>query len=272
MKTPVKVGLGLMMAAAAGVAGFASAGAAPGGTGNAGSDAQPVTAAVITQSTPENSFVPLDPCRIVDTRAAAGGKLAANTGRTFFVKGTFGFEQQGGKAGGCGVPNSAVSVAVSVTTTNSSANNRLIAYIDGHPVPTSTTVSYLKSANVTGSSVVKLLSGTGQVMAIHNFNGTTHVVVDVVGYYVPPLTARINADGTVAFTSGRVIATSRPGAGRYLVTFDRDVSQCSLFASLSTPGNNLISVAPGTAVQASVTIGPGPLVHADSPFTINVVC
>jgi len=165
MKTPVKVGLGLMMAAAATVAGFASAAAAP--------DAQEVL---------QTNFVPLDPCRIIDTRAA-GGKLAANTTRNFFVKGTFGFSGQGGKAGGCGVSIFASAVAVSVTTTNSSANNRLVAYPTGSPVPTSTTVSYLKSANITGSTIVKLPSGDNPAMAIHNFAATTHAVVDVVGYY-----------------------------------------------------------------------------------------
>src|SRR5882762_8614497 len=228
MKTPVKIGLGLMMAVAAGVAGFASAGAAPGGSSNKGSDAQPATpvnAALTIQPTPENSFIPLDPCRIIDTRAG-GGKLAANSTRNFFVKGTSSFEGQGGKAGGCGVPNSAVSVSVSVTTTISSANNRLVAYPAGSAVPTSTTVSYLKSANVTGSSVVKLTSGTGQVMAIHNFNATTHVVVDVVGYYVPPLTAFVGANGTLLYTSGRSIQTVHNATGQYIVTFDRNVSQC----------------------------------------------
>jgi len=165
MKTPIKVGLGLMTAAAATVAGFASAAAAQ--------DAA---------ATAETLFVAQDPCRIIDTRAG-GGKLAANSTRTFFVKGTTGFAPQGGKTGGCGIPEFAAAVAVSVTTTNSSANNRLVTFPAGSPVPTSTTVSYLKSANVTGSTIVQLASGTGKVLAIHNFNATTHVVVDVVGYF-----------------------------------------------------------------------------------------
>jgi len=273
MKTPVKVGLGLMMAAAAGVAGFASAGAAPGGTGNAGSDAQPVTAAVITQSTPENSFVPLDPCRIVDTRAG-GGKLAANSTRGFLVKGTSGFAPQGGKAGGCGVPNSAVSVSVSVTTTISSANNRLVAYPAGGVVPTSTTVSCLKSANVTGSSVVKLASGTGQVMAIHNFNATTHVVVDVVGYYVPPLTAFVGANGTLLYTSGRSIQTVHNATGQYIVTFDRDVSQCGIFAAPSSAPGVTANVSPDSAfaVKVQLITTAQPSAPRDTDFSIDAVC
>jgi hypothetical protein len=54
-------------------------------------------------------YTPLSPCRIIDTRLG-GGILAGGSTRSFFVKGTNGFETQGGTVGGCGVPTAATSV------------------------------------------------------------------------------------------------------------------------------------------------------------------
>src|SRR5689334_11700721 len=45
-------------------------------------------------------FVPVPPCRIIDTRLA-GGPIAANSTRSFKVNGVDAFQAQGGKDGGC---------------------------------------------------------------------------------------------------------------------------------------------------------------------------
>src|SRR5512142_247549 len=55
-------------------------------------------------------FVPLPPCRVIDTRVAgAGGALVAGTPRTFFFRGPRRDYQtspnQGGSATGCGIPD-----------------------------------------------------------------------------------------------------------------------------------------------------------------------
>ena len=59
----------------------------------------------------EDLFVPITPCRIIDTREA-GGKLSAVTGsRVFDVAGSGPtFAAQGGKAGGCGIGEGATTV------------------------------------------------------------------------------------------------------------------------------------------------------------------
>jgi len=50
-------------------------------------------------------YVPIAPCRIVDTLSPSPNPLVANITRTFNVVGsTSDFAGQGGKAGGCGIP------------------------------------------------------------------------------------------------------------------------------------------------------------------------
>ena len=51
----------------------------------------------------DSTFVPIAPCRIVDT-LLAGGALGNGVTRTFYVGGTTNFTAQGGKPGGCGIP------------------------------------------------------------------------------------------------------------------------------------------------------------------------
>src|SRR5258708_40354403 len=50
-------------------------------------------------------YLPIAPCRIVDTRLPIPNPLLANTPRTFHVVGSANdFVGQGGESGGCGIP------------------------------------------------------------------------------------------------------------------------------------------------------------------------
>ena len=62
---------------------------------------QNVTAQALGDADSDLLFVPVSPCRIIDTRLA-GGRIAPGPGgvRHFEVAGTTGFEAQGGQAGG----------------------------------------------------------------------------------------------------------------------------------------------------------------------------
>ena len=61
-------------------------------------------------------FVPVTPCRVVDTRSGTGGKLLPGSALTWQVTGAgVGFKAQGGKPGGCGIPGSARAVELSVS-------------------------------------------------------------------------------------------------------------------------------------------------------------
>src|SRR4051794_9493276 len=64
---------------------------------------QSVVAPAVGDPASDLLFVPVTPCRVIDTRLA-GGKVNANEVRSYRIAGTTGFEAQGGHAGGCGIP------------------------------------------------------------------------------------------------------------------------------------------------------------------------
>ena len=129
MKKPVRIGL-ISATVFALVLGTVSAAAGSGPTsegdpppvaagGDFGPSAnEPPTGPAATITATENLYVPIKPCRIVDTREA-GGILTSNSFRNFYVRGTSGFAGQGGTTGGCGLPLSAVAATLSMTTGNS---------------------------------------------------------------------------------------------------------------------------------------------------------
>jgi hypothetical protein len=80
-------------------------------------------------------YTALPPCRIVDTRSSAAGRLVAGVTRTFHVVGpTADFAAQGGTAGGCGIPGftgpapQAVAVASNFVAVNPTGAGNLRAW------------------------------------------------------------------------------------------------------------------------------------------------
>jgi hypothetical protein len=120
------------------------------------------------------NFFSLPPCRVLDTRNAAGPyggpALGAGQSRTF----TF--------AGRCAIPASATAVALNVTVTQPSALGHLALY----PVGVATAVSSLnyRAGQARANNAVVALSAAGQlVVRSGQTSGTAHVIVDVTGYF-----------------------------------------------------------------------------------------
>jgi hypothetical protein len=86
-------------------------------------------------------YTPVAPCRIVDTRLA-GGTLTTGVPRSFLVTGTVGFEAQGGKAGGCAVPDGATAVMVNFVAVAAAGPGNLQAWPFGEPVPLASIINY----------------------------------------------------------------------------------------------------------------------------------
>lgn len=114
------------------------------------------------------------PCRIVDTRTAAGPyggpALAAGTTRAFTI------------AGLCGVPTDASAVALNVTATNATAPGSLTLYPGTGAVPGTSTVSFAAGRTRANNAVIGLVGG---VLSVHDgqASGTVDLVVDVSGYF-----------------------------------------------------------------------------------------
>ncbi|MCU1497995.1 MAG: hypothetical protein JWM47_1948 [Acidimicrobiales bacterium] len=125
-------------------------------------------------------YVPVTPCRIVDTRLA-GGALTTRATRSFRVTGT-GLAPQGGAAGGCGVPAAATAVVASVTAVDPSANGYARVWPAGQAMPNATLLNFSAGQSITNTGALSLATGPGG-LSLGNFGATTHYVIDVAGYY-----------------------------------------------------------------------------------------
>lgn len=117
-------------------------------------------------------FEPLVPARILDTRVPSN-PLTANEQRPLQVTG----------AGG--VPADATGVVLNVTAFAPTNSGWLTLFPADGPLPLASNVNFLPGQTVPNAATVRL--GTTGADAgrikIHNAFGTTHVIIDVAGYY-----------------------------------------------------------------------------------------
>lgn len=124
-------------------------------------------------------FNGLSPRRLMDTRAGgstfdgggqAGGGVAARSVRTLTV---------GGRAG---VPATGVgSVVLNVTAVDPTAASYLTAWPTGFTQPTASNLNVVPGDAVANLVVVPI--GADGTVSLYNDAGTTHLVVDVLGFF-----------------------------------------------------------------------------------------
>jgi hypothetical protein len=115
-------------------------------------------------------FVPLTPARLLDTRASTPVGAGSANERVVQVTGSV------------GVPATAKAVAMNVTVTQPTADGGFITvYPDGVSRPGVSNLNFNAGQTIPNFAIVKL--GTGGRLRIYNQSGTTHVLLDVAGYY-----------------------------------------------------------------------------------------
>jgi hypothetical protein len=122
---------------------------------------------------PTGEFTPLVPTRILDTRTSLGGhpgKLGPGQSLSQQITG-----QGGVPAHGVG------SVVVNVSVTEPTAPSHLTVWPSGNPMPLSSNLNYVPGQTVPNLVTVGL--GADGAVLVYNNAGSTHVIVDVVGYY-----------------------------------------------------------------------------------------
>jgi hypothetical protein len=132
---------------------------------------------VYGSTTPPVKLYTLTPCRVLDTRNAAGplGGPALSGGgaqRSFTVTGT------------CGIPSSAKSISVNLTVTQAAAAGSLTAYAgNGAPNGTSS-ISFAAGATRANNAIVRLSTdGAGSIAVENDAAGAVHFILDVNGYF-----------------------------------------------------------------------------------------
>jgi hypothetical protein len=120
-------------------------------------------------------FYTVSPCRVLDTRTSSG----PTGGAPLTCGSDYAFTMVGGT---CGVPATAKALALNVTVTGPTAQGNLRLFPSGIPAPLASMLNYV--AGVTrASNAVALLSSGGQVSVRCMPAGTTHVIMDVDGYF-----------------------------------------------------------------------------------------
>ncbi len=121
-------------------------------------------------------FYTIAPCRVFDTRNAAGPyggpALGPGSSRTFSL------------AGACGIPADAKSVSANLTVTNPLAGGFLVLYPGGVSLPSSSTINFSAAQTRANNVVVRLSTdGSATLVVMNGSAGSTNVLLDVNGYF-----------------------------------------------------------------------------------------
>ena len=127
-------------------------------------------------SGPGDTYTAVDPVRLLDSRFNNGfnGTVNAGTPRTVGVT-------QLTRANG--VPNTATAVIANVTVVGASNESFLKVWPTGSAEPNVSNLNFGAGQIIPNLTMVKI--GTGGTISISNAVGSTHVVMDVVGYFTP---------------------------------------------------------------------------------------
>ncbi|NLV54008.1 MAG: hypothetical protein GXY13_00195 [Acidimicrobiales bacterium] len=200
------------------------------GASNSGGSAAVSDGRAGAASPTENAFVPINPCRIADTRLA-GGRMTSLQVRQFGMSGNT--SGQGGAAS-CGIPSVASGLELSVTAVDPAGSGYLRLYPAGSGEPNATFLNYA-GRSITNAGTVRVRPGASPNLQVKAYQASTHVVIDVLGYYVANLMAVVSSTGTLTRGNG-VVSATRDAVGTYRVNFHRNISGCEWEGGLHDPG------------------------------------
>jgi hypothetical protein len=135
------------------------------------------TLTAITTGPNPSGFFAISPCRVVDTRGAAGvavggPALDALTVRTMRI------------AGNCGVSPTAKAVSINVTVTQPGSPGTLNIYPAGIQAPSTSVISYSSGKTRANNAIVTLnQAGDLAVLASQDAGTTVHAIIDVNGFF-----------------------------------------------------------------------------------------
>ena len=86
-------------------------------------------------------------------------------------------------AGQCGIPPEADALAVNVTVTEPTAGGHITIYPLGVSLPLASTINYRAGQTRANNAIVPLGVNDSLAVFCGQSSGTTHFVIDVVGYF-----------------------------------------------------------------------------------------
>jgi len=180
-------------------------------------------------------FYPLTPCRVADTRNAAGPlggpSLAGGAaGRAFPVQ-----------SSACGIPSTAKAYSLNVTAVPHSSLGFLTTWPTGEAQPTVSTLN--SSTGTVAANAAIVPAGSGGDISIF-VSDTSDVILDVNGYFAPPGTGGLSL---YTVTPCRALDT-RGGAGAFdgMLAVPIHTSSCAPPSTAQAYVLNATVVPPGT--------------------------
>ena len=154
-----------------------------------------VSPVVNAQPATTSAFTPTQPCRLLDTRDSESALQARST---LTIQAAV--ER-------CGIDLDATAVSVTVAVTQTTGAGYLTAWPAGQAMPTASSINWTQFTDTIANSAVLALSTNGEFNIFAS--QTTHVVVDVNGYFTPA--AASTAGRFVAVDARRLIDTRQGG-------------------------------------------------------------
>ena len=198
-------------------------------------------------------YTPIQPCRIVDTRTA-GGAIAANSTRSFRAISASSYTSQGGSATDCGTLGlSASAVALNITAVTPSIAGYATVFPFGTTQPLSSSVNY-GAGDIVNNAIISQIPNplAASDFTVYSY-AQSHYVIDIVGYFAPPVATAL--DCTQTFTSTTVAAAA---------TFDQPIPACPT-------GYTLVAAGCRTPVYNAADWGINGL-YQPSPNTLAATC
>jgi uncharacterized repeat protein (TIGR01451 family) len=134
------------------------------------------TGQAATAVTQVAGFYSLPPCRVIDTRGTAGvpiggPALQGGMARTFDVREA------------CGLPGNAIAVSYNVTVTGPTSAGDLRIFPGGSSPPLASAINYVSGQTRANNGIVPLSGGGTLGLQCDQASGTTHLILDVNGYF-----------------------------------------------------------------------------------------
>lgn len=131
------------------------------------------------------TFVPINPCRVLDTRPTSqvGPRNTPLTADLSYTVGTRDNPGECVTGGNPTIPVGAAGVALNVTALNATAPTFLTIFPSDQTRPTASNLNPVPGASPTPNAVVTDLS-PGFKFDVYNLAGTVDVIVDIAGYYI----------------------------------------------------------------------------------------
>lgn len=216
-------------------------------------------------SSAPSDVVSITPVRVLDTRdpnnIGLAGPFTSPVAQDLTLTGVI------PTAGGAQsvVPVGATSVVLNVTAVNATADGFIsVRPADAPGNPTTSNLNFEAGTTTPNAVIVQIPTAgadAGKIELSYDALGaagpTTDILVDVMGYTMAadsgprPLFAVVDSDGSLERSTPSAVTSSQllagVPAGRYAVTFDRDISACSYQATAGRPG---------------VNVGPSPIAFA----------